>query len=254
MLGSYASLSVCPSVCLWLDKNSWTIIHIAQTSAPKSHVGQGQRSHGLIPALRSWYWQMARDGHTSTSSCIFTRYDIYEDIRLQLSTIILFLFHRSQKIANRTRLIITHEELKHKLMDQRGTHFYFLLFFCCKQWELLVKLALFIYRGLEFKWNNWSEDSKQGTINTRRARDLVFCCCCLQTIRTIKQLKWSFLLIEALTLDEIIEQKIANRERLTHEELKYKLVEKRGTRFFCKQCSYCCFEFSKMRRHAEGRS
>ena len=55
-------------------------------------------------------------------------------------------------------------------------------------------------------------------------------------------------------MDSIIEQKIANRERLTHEELKHKLVEKRGTKFYCKECGYASFEFSKMRRHAEGRS
>ncbi len=28
---SYVCLSICPSICLWLDKNYWTIIHISGT-------------------------------------------------------------------------------------------------------------------------------------------------------------------------------------------------------------------------------
>ncbi len=31
----YASLSFCPSLRLWLAKNSWTIIHISRTTAPR---------------------------------------------------------------------------------------------------------------------------------------------------------------------------------------------------------------------------
>ena len=34
-VGSYASLSVRLSVCLWLDQNYWTIIHISKTIAPR---------------------------------------------------------------------------------------------------------------------------------------------------------------------------------------------------------------------------
>ncbi len=34
-VGSYASLSVRLSVCLWLDKKSWTIIHISKSVTPR---------------------------------------------------------------------------------------------------------------------------------------------------------------------------------------------------------------------------
>ena len=60
-VGSYESLSVCPSVCLWLDQNYWTIIHISGTVWVRVtkfgmaisyilHIlfgRQGQRSHWL---------------------------------------------------------------------------------------------------------------------------------------------------------------------------------------------------------------
>ena len=67
LLGVTFCLSVCQSVrlsvCPWLDRNYWTIIHIRRSKVSvvkvKCHMGQGQRS----------YWQTKAGGLTSMSSC-----------------------------------------------------------------------------------------------------------------------------------------------------------------------------------------
>ncbi len=84
-------LSVCPSVRLRLDKNSWTIIHhtdrihwevtikavrfVTARSKVKGHMGQGQRSCWLRSkvtwAKPSLKVMILAGGLTSTSSCIF---------------------------------------------------------------------------------------------------------------------------------------------------------------------------------------
>ncbi len=58
------------SVCLWLDQNYWTVIHISKSIAPivslwkvtwievKGHLGQGQMSLGSRLAKHSRYWQV----------------------------------------------------------------------------------------------------------------------------------------------------------------------------------------------------
>ncbi len=92
-VGSYVSLSVRPSVCLWLDQNYWTIfisriIHISddpevelkgqghRSRSPgqkRYHMGQGQRSlrsRSKVTGVKvSQALKIMVDGLTSTSNC-----------------------------------------------------------------------------------------------------------------------------------------------------------------------------------------
>ncbi len=74
-------LSVCPSVCLWLDKNSWTIIHISKTNEPRVILCKSQVDcewTDLTNFGNILHVQVLNVGWlNSTSSCTFVQFCSY---------------------------------------------------------------------------------------------------------------------------------------------------------------------------------